>query len=429
MTAVVKYHIIVEDVAGNDTNAQAEAFANEFGLDAGLAGQILDSCPIVFLADAVKAEVKGLKPRLAELSNTGITFRVTTRDIESLPKVNWPIRPQFAVGGNTDTTGVGFDWSNNAFVCPCCGETFLFKRVGQLHLAEAPTIDAPAAPAAPSTDFPEAPEQVDAVEAAIEPEPVVEEAAVEEVVAEVEPEVVEEAPVEIDDDLALDDEEPIELEAAVEEIEEDEEGLELAEVEVAEVDEIGDALDAALDFDEPDVIEAEPLELADDEPIELEADVEELDLDDAVELEEADEDMDFDADSFELDESDMDIDEDMEVEDIEIEEADLGSADDAIELEPMDDGGAGEVAAAPVAVAQGEGEYNVFLSKISKKDKQAEAAVILAEIKGVPVDEAERLAGQLIIPVAKGVSEETANDILARFKAIKVSGRKTKKKK
>src|SRR4029078_13137748 len=46
------------------------------------------------------------------------------------------VRPRVTAGGMPAVNGVAFEWDNNAFVCPGCGESFLFRRLGKLQLAE-----------------------------------------------------------------------------------------------------------------------------------------------------------------------------------------------------------------------------------------------------------------------------------------------------
>jgi hypothetical protein len=48
--------------------------------------------------------------------------------------VNWPVRPQFTAGGAPAVAGLAFEWDNSAFVCPGCGESFLFRRMGKVKL-------------------------------------------------------------------------------------------------------------------------------------------------------------------------------------------------------------------------------------------------------------------------------------------------------
>ncbi len=80
------------------------------------------------------------------------------------------------------------------------------------------------------------------------------------------------------------------------------------------------------------------------------------------------------------------------------------------------------------AVAEGSGEYSVFLSKITGGDKKQAAIELLAEIKGVSEGEAADLCGKMIIPVAKGVSKSEADALLARFAEHKIFGKITKKR-
>ncbi|MCI0341942.1 MAG: hypothetical protein L0216_12475 [Planctomycetales bacterium] len=80
------------------------------------------------------------------------------------------------------------------------------------------------------------------------------------------------------------------------------------------------------------------------------------------------------------------------------------------------------------AVAEGSGEYSVFLSKITGGDKKQAAIELLAEIKGISEGEAADLCGKMIIPVAKGVSKDEADSLLARFAEHKIFGKITKKR-
>ncbi|MBI2930722.1 MAG: hypothetical protein HYY16_03650, partial [Planctomycetes bacterium] len=132
------FNLIITAVdAGRHAEATA-AFSKAFSLDEGLAAQILKSSPIIFAQKLTRAEVKAITGKLAELSNVGMEFRVTARVAGRVPKINWPIRPQFTAADSGAPGGIAFEWDNNAFVCPSCGETFLFRRLGKLKLAEAP---------------------------------------------------------------------------------------------------------------------------------------------------------------------------------------------------------------------------------------------------------------------------------------------------
>ncbi len=150
----VEFNVLVAEVDKSRLDGAAESFSAAFGLEASVAQQIVKSAPIVFLLGASKAEIKAITPRLIEVSKAGIEFRVTTRSVQRIPKVNWPVRPQFAFGTGPEDAGrsARFNFERNIFVCPCCGETFLFRRVGRPPLGEgesqAPAAQAPAPPRA-----------------------------------------------------------------------------------------------------------------------------------------------------------------------------------------------------------------------------------------------------------------------------------------
>ena len=72
--------------------------------------------------------------------------------------------------------------------------------------------------------------------------------------------------------------------------------------------------------------------------------------------------------------------------------------------------------------------YNVFLSKITDTSKRDKAAELIAKIKGCSGNEAKELTTRLVIPLAKNVAKEKAEDILTQFKKLKIFGRMTKVK-
>jgi ribosomal protein L7/L12 len=133
-----EFNLIVVEVESSRIPDAAKAFGRAFNLDDTIATQICKSAPIIFAQKLNKQEVKAITPTLGELSKTGMEFRVTARIAGKLPKVNWPVRPQFTAGGAPAVSGLAFEWDNNAFVCPGCGESFLFRRLGKLQLVEPP---------------------------------------------------------------------------------------------------------------------------------------------------------------------------------------------------------------------------------------------------------------------------------------------------
>src|SRR6185503_11705692 len=72
--------------------------------------------------------------------------------------------------------------------------------------------------------------------------------------------------------------------------------------------------------------------------------------------------------------------------------------------------------------------YNVFLSKITDTSKRDKAAELIAKVKGCSTSEAKELTTRLVIPLAKNVSKNKAEDILNQFKKLKIFGRMTKVK-
>ncbi len=136
MAEAGEFNLIVSSVESGALAEASKGFAKAFSLDDTIAQQICKSAPIIFAQKLTKVEVKAISPVLSGLSALGIEFRVSARVAGKLPKVNWPVRPQFTAGGSAGVTGLAFGWDNNAFVCPGCGETYIFRRLGKLQLAE-----------------------------------------------------------------------------------------------------------------------------------------------------------------------------------------------------------------------------------------------------------------------------------------------------
>ncbi len=142
-----EFLLIITEVENGQDEAVSGEFAAAFSLDPDIAGQILKSTPIIFAQNLTKKEVKAITPKLKDLSAKGLEFRVTSRVPDKTPKINWPVRPQFTAGGSGRSNGVAFEWNNNAFICPGCGETFLFRRLGKLNYQEVPVATPVPAPA------------------------------------------------------------------------------------------------------------------------------------------------------------------------------------------------------------------------------------------------------------------------------------------
>jgi hypothetical protein len=164
-----EFNIVIEAARDSKLAEATSGFAKTFTLEPKVAEQILKSAPIIFLSRLTKQDVRILKPKLMDLSNEGIEFRVTAKPQERIPKVNWPIKPSFGTGeGGALVTAVSFIWDNNAFVCPSCGETFVFRRVGK---PKPSLVEAPAAPAAKPAAAPAKPAPAAARPAAPPPKP------------------------------------------------------------------------------------------------------------------------------------------------------------------------------------------------------------------------------------------------------------------
>lgn len=331
-----EFSLIITGADKAKLDGAVREFAAAFSLDETIAGQIVKSAPIIFAQKLTKSEVKAVTPKLTELSGHGLEFRVTARVAQKLPKVNWPSRPQFTAAGSGSAVGLAFEWDNNAFVCANCGETYVFKRAGQLKLVDAPAASAPApAPAAAAAPAPRP---------APRPAP---------------------APV-------------------------------------------------------------EEVSLADDaQPIEEAAPIENIDLPDAVE-------------EINLSDSDIASPAESPATPLDLEESASGVNGGSGNIQPPDETAQGdefdtEAAPAeapveePAAVATGE-LYNVFLSKITETSKRDKAAELIAKVKKCSTSEAKELTTRLVIPLAKNVPKEHAEDILNQFKKLKIFGRMTKVK-
>ena len=131
-TERLNYYVLITAVKEEGFQTAVTEFARYFNLDSEVAQQILKSSPIIFLANVSRKDLKALKNRLVELSSkVGIEFTVSSNVSPAIPRVVWPTPPHYL----ETTPGklvryVDFQWRGNAFVCPNCGETFLFQRVG-----------------------------------------------------------------------------------------------------------------------------------------------------------------------------------------------------------------------------------------------------------------------------------------------------------
>jgi ribosomal protein L7/L12 len=84
--------------------------------------------------------------------------------------------------------------------------------------------------------------------------------------------------------------------------------------------------------------------------------------------------------------------------------------------------GAGEDA------ASGEMLFSVFLNRISSKEKQEQAAKLLATVRGCSIAEAREQVKKIIVPVVRDVNKEDADNCLKKFTEIGITGKTTRKK-
>jgi ribosomal protein L7/L12 len=345
MAEVGEFSLIVTEVDAGNLPEAARQFARAFSLDETIATQICKSAPIIFAQKLTKAEVKAITPTLTELSKTGIEFRVTARVAAKLPKLNWPVRPQFTAGGIPGTNGLAFEWENNAFVCPSCGETFLFRRLGKLALAEPPAAVPSNGPVA----------EVKAMTRASEPARA----------------AVGAGASRYDASAAAPRVEGVE---GVQPLAGEGESLDLPETAPVEDIKLEDFPEAPAA--EPSAAPAEPMDLLPEAPSE--------------------------------------------------------PLDAAAETAPAEELPAAPEPAEPLAETEAPAEsgdlYNVFLSKITDTSKRDKAAELIAKVKGCSTAEAKELTTRLVIPLAKNVPKEKAEDILNQFKKLKIFGRMTKVK-
>ncbi len=442
MAEEVKFSIVINEVKASEDELEdlAGQFAEAFHLEKERGKQILNLAPITFLDDLERGEVSDIKETLLDLSEDGLSFRITPANLEDIPEVIWADKPTFK---NLDDgeliSGIHLDLKGNGLVCPNCEELFQVRSVEQSVPVAETVFEQISEEESPVTDTgePEAeqtkeePEVKEIEEAEEEPEPE-EEPQPEEVIEDVEePEEPEEEIEELD--VEEEEAEPAGVAAAEEPEEEAEDVTDLDEIEevepegVEEIDEpeeIGETTELdeieeevePIEEDEEDVdVEPEPVE-SDETDEELQEIEEELgDLDDLESLEEDEEDeFESEIDEIEEIEEDVgdleDIEDDIgEIEEIEEEEESVsagvsGPSDNGQELDTGDTGSGSEC--------------NVFIASINGDEQRRSAIQLLSEIRGCSEEEAEELTQRPIIPVAKGVSEERAEEIENQFDSV-----------
>lgn len=389
-----EWNLIIEKVTAPNVAQAASEFARAFGLNVQLTEEMLKATPIMFVTGLTKAEVKALTPTLTNLSKSGFEFRVTQK-VAKIPKVRWLKRPSFTAA-DSGANGIAFDWQNQAFVCPGCGETFVFTRAGKLPLAEPPA--APPAAAAPSTG------------AAAKSSTGQTAAVTKTTTGKMPPVRVEKVELKLDGD-------------------------DRPKTETAKT---FPPAPAPIKKEEPEPVN-EPLELK--EPDETASEVEEFSLD--LEEKPAEKPEPLPA----LDESgpaaeplEIDLSGDAETAPPPPEPAPAaakkatGKQTAVAKVEPPKQEALSEALEEELEAAKQqekqtvpEGDvYNVFVPEVKDAAKREEVVKLITEIRGCSPDEARKLTRRLMIPVAKNVSKQEAEEILAKFKKLKITGRMTK---
>jgi ribosomal protein L7/L12 len=350
-----EYNLIIEKVTASNPADPAQRLARAFGLDPQLTMAMLKTTPLIFATQLTKHEVKALTPKLADLSKAGLEFRITGKEAK-IPKINWLIRPTFTAA-NSGQNQIAFDWQNTAFVCPSCGETYVFLPAGKLPLAESTAVSAPTPlPAPPPEEAVKPPtSRIPPAKPPAPPRP----AAPPKVKLNLpppEPEVPELAPLQLEEPPSLD------LSATPAPVPKPDEGpAGLEDVDLVEPlpDDPNEQSATGTDIQVPDLSGSEPTSLTD----KLEAGL----------------------------------------------QSPAAAKPKAAKIPP------------PEADL-----YNVFVPEVKDAQRKEDVVKLVSEVRGIPVDEARKLSQRLMIPVAKGVTKNQAEAILARFKKFRLTGRMTR---
>ena len=445
-----EYKLIIEKADVAHLAQQVKEFAQSFSLDEKIVEMALKSAPVVFAQGLSKREIKAIQDKLIDLSKSGLEFRITTRVPKNIPFVNWPMKPHFTAGW-TGTNGVAFNWSDLSFVCPSCSETFIFKRLGK-----------------PISFHPEAEQSMEISKPISNKQkpyqtkpPEIETQKLNEYNQDDELEPI---PLEENTSGSSEDLEVIKDDSSVLDLKSNDLTLESEQADVEK--KTSPTKTTKKQF--PDVnnqrrsvSESEDLELVDlDEPMELESEtktnkaavkttgkgafeqvnlyedsknsqdkeipseririmggappapISKLDSNKKKASAPAPEEEELKIDSIEpLEDSEEPI---MEGEVI----TDSESQSQPIKESAQNSG--------PVMIPTGDDLFNVFIPEVKDNTKREDVAKLISQIKGVPHDDAAKLTRRLMIPIAKNVDKKEAEQILDRFKRLKITGRITR---
>jgi ribosomal protein L7/L12 len=370
------FRLIVVKAGAEGREEAASRLAQALHIKAEIARKVLEGAPVVLIPDLDKAEVRALSPVLQEISRLGVEFRITARETGDLPVVQWLTRPNFVETSPGGPHAVAFQWNGSAFVCPSCGETFLFQRLGKLPLgkssAEATTVRSAASSAALRAVQAKTP-------AAATPKPAAAQPA-----AAPPPQPPMPKPEPSPEPVPQDVQPVPDGAGAVLDLEAELGGLEPAGASAAETagGDVGDLLEGL----EPAGAPAAP---SASEPAGLD-----------------------------LGGVDLDLGGDLQVEGL----LPMDGADAA-----APGGEAAPAAEAPAVEEAPPGEgYNVFVSQVKDKSKRIELAKIVAEVRKMNIKEAVELTNRTMFMAAKNVPKEVADKLVAQFKKMQVSARVTK---
>ncbi len=424
----IEYNVILTFTPDVGVEEIAAEFARYFKFEQEVAEQILRSCPVVFLRRMSKGDIKAIKPSLLELSKLGVEFTISPRLPKNIPSIIWPFQPAFAATAEGEVVkAINFQWAGNAVVCPGCGETFVFRPIGKPSLkveetsvqAEAPAAPVDEAPAPVRTPPPEPPKT--AAKPAQAPalargkglppkrreEPKLPARGKDVPKLGRRPAKVPEPEPEPEPEIELT---PIEEVEEIEEVTEVEEVVALEEP-AAEVEEIA-PLEEVVDLVEPDM-EIVPLEELVEEPVK-----------------EPPKPAPKKAKEPPVRQSPAAAKPPAAI-------PKQAAAAPKPEPEPEPESEPEPVAKAPSKgakrgaaedAASGEVLFSVFLNRIPSKEKQEQAAKILATVRECSIAEAREQVKKVIIPVVRDVNKEEADNCLKKFTEIDVTGKMTKKK-
>lgn len=414
-----EFNIVIEKVDKEKAAKAVREFARLFSMDERAVACILGAAPIHFVSGLARLEVKAVIDKLKEISKLGVEFRITAREPKRIPRVNWPQKPHFTAGWS-GANGIVFDWQDQAFVCPSCGETFLFKRMGKVSYQSQEGVDNSKSQELFDKETPVQAKTVEPLPAdTIEPlsEPVIQQrpaavqmpkkAATKSLsVQQAKPqpkedvlEVVEEKPDEI---LDLNEDEIV-LEPQKESIEEPEvitlEEYKGDKIEVVEKSDVLEPLQesteslSADDLIKEEVIEEVPLEEL--PPLEPVSDSQAVEISSETSV-------------LPKSKAGNSTNKDDTVEELQLEDANQDQSDFS-ERQSID------------GVT-----YNVFISNVKDNSKREEVAKLISQSRGISVSDAKKLTTKTMIPVAKNLPKDKAEKVLNDFKRLKVTGRITR---